>query len=735
MSRKFLCLAALLALITAAVCPVLSFAADAENDESVIVVDASGKGKDRRAAMDSAFHDGIRQAAGMFIDSKTELEDGTLTEKIIDYSRGLIQRYEVIAEDGSGSLYEVTVRLWIVRDELRDGYQVATNKTAEVAFSMADLEPAKDEVKLTEAKERDAMAETSKAKAETGAELLKAMLARYKPEDFIDVKMVGRVTPVKNSDVEDLCQVQLEVSFNENYYYEKFVPDLEQVLDQISSRKKDVTLTKQRDTLRRIADKKGAPLADSSVILHGNELGKDFMLAVYDKPDRFRCRLYAFSKDDADKILNNQTGILAQFKGRIASIRSFQVELQDENSEIIDTAEQEITIPFLMTDSVIRDNIWAVHPTIMGFAGMYDFVPLYIENKYVTIPLRFEMPEEFSKLLTKVKATPIIDEGLAKAALDTRKACHESALTFFKNGYDANKAVFAQAADAGYPLAKVALSSIEAVKIHNTPNLLLEEYIDRLDPYVKEGNYKAIYNTFDRYERQFENFEVQKKCLPYLTTAAMVIPDAMIRMGEVQEQGFYGVKANKKRAETYYKEGIRLLSLLASQGMPTAAAQLGHVYIEGLGTKQDTPRAERYYQFAEKAGYNDPEFWFWKTFGVAMRVVTMPEQLVKNFTFHDETSYASLGNTSNEFFIRRRDFEGGFPGSTINPRTCFYLIREKAHAIYWHTDEGNLGVVNCPNMWLFYGFLYSRHGNKTPSSMSIVGFKQQKWDWVFEYRK
>lgn len=213
----------------------------------------------------------------------------------------------------------------MAQDLLRDGVKVATNKTATVAFSPDDLKPDKEELNAKKMEERYALAETSKAKAETGAELLAAMLDRYKPEDFISVRMVGKVTPVKDSDNPDLCQVVAEVSFNDKYYYEKFVPDLKQVLNQISSRHKEIRLTKQRDIIKSIANKNGAPFANDSIIMMGSDLGKDFFVTVYDKPDRFGCTVYAFSKDDADKILNNQTGVLAKFKGRIATIKSFQL--------------------------------------------------------------------------------------------------------------------------------------------------------------------------------------------------------------------------------------------------------------------------------------------------------------------------------------------------------------------------------------------------------------------------
>ena len=201
----------------------------------------------------------------------------------------------------------------------------------------------------------DAINATNKGNESQGAELLRAMLERYNPEDFITHRVVGKVTPVK--DEKELVQILVEVSFNDKLYYDAFVPDLKQVLDQIAAKKKDITLTKQRDIIRRIRDKKSAPLADSSVIMSGSGLGKDFSLAVFDNPDRFGCTVYQFKKEEADKILNKETGILAQFRSRIAGIKGFEIELADENDSQVDTTEQKIMLPFLLTDNVIRDNV------------------------------------------------------------------------------------------------------------------------------------------------------------------------------------------------------------------------------------------------------------------------------------------------------------------------------------------------------------------------------------------
>ena len=45
------------------------------SDEQYVILDVEGIGNDRASAMDSAWLEGIRQAAGSFIDSKTELNN------------------------------------------------------------------------------------------------------------------------------------------------------------------------------------------------------------------------------------------------------------------------------------------------------------------------------------------------------------------------------------------------------------------------------------------------------------------------------------------------------------------------------------------------------------------------------------------------------------------------------------------------------------------------------------
>ena len=67
-------------------------------DDKYVILDVEGEGANRNEAIEAAWLEGIRQAAGSFIDSKTELNDDKLTERIISYSRGLVEKYEIISK-------------------------------------------------------------------------------------------------------------------------------------------------------------------------------------------------------------------------------------------------------------------------------------------------------------------------------------------------------------------------------------------------------------------------------------------------------------------------------------------------------------------------------------------------------------------------------------------------------------------------------------------------------------
>ena len=656
-------------------------------DDSYVIVEAEGIGTDRASAMDSAWLEGIRKAAGSFIDAKTELNNDQLTERIISYSRGLVEKYEVLSVDYSqagAGIYKMKLRMWIVRDILRDGAKHATAGSSEVSFSASDLKrKQKEELDAKALEARNAQAETAKRKAQTAPELLSAMLERYKPEDFLSCYIPGKPEAVK--DKQDTFRITVEISFNEKLYHEAFVPDLLQVLDQIAKGKKNVTLMKQRENLRNLAGKKALPLADTSIICREAGLDNEYKLAVYDRPNRFGCRLYSFSQEDEEKILGAH-GIFDQFCGRTNRISGIILELLDDNKEIIDTVQADVILPFLVSNNILSYKHWAVHPSILKYEAMFCFLPLYTERLTVNVPLTFELPKEFLEEVKSVKASIRINDEFAKSGIETRIALNNSVYGYFKNEPKKQENFFRLEADKGYPLAKIAMESINIDDVSGNDRLILDEKIDRLTPAINNGNIDASYRLARILEGN-PNYEIQKRCVQYYIKAAEKNPAAMIRLGEVYEQGFYDVPVDKKKADALYAEGLRLLYMLASHDHPNAAGALGRAALEGLGMKHNAPLAETCYKFAKDSGYYDSEFWLWENFGIAMRRVSMTNDIKAHFT-------SAVGREVDSGVLNRV-----VPDASTNPRTCMYLVRQKVPVIQVDLSEGsyfytNIGAVN-----------------------------------------
>ena len=101
--------------------------------------------------------------------------------------------------------------------------------------------------------------------------------------------------------------------------------------------------------------------------MRANELSQYYSVAIYNKPENFGCRLYAFAEADASNILNYKSGAFAKFFGRTQQVKGLVVELLDEDGETIETIEKRFDIAFLLTNNgnKIPQNVWSVQPTIM----------------------------------------------------------------------------------------------------------------------------------------------------------------------------------------------------------------------------------------------------------------------------------------------------------------------------------------------------------------------------------
>lgn len=210
--------------------------ASPDEDAGFILTEAEGKGKSRDEALERAWTEAIRYAVGMMIDAKTEVTQSEISEKIIAHSRGVVEKYEVLmADDGvkQKGVYSIRIKAWVRKETLRDGLEYVAKQGSVVSFSMSDLKPAEPlDAKALEGK--DAGAATRKSKAEQATELLNAFFARLRMDDFLGVRMVGKLRPVENAP--DTFEIDVELRFNEKLYREQLIPELTRVLEQVSEK-------------------------------------------------------------------------------------------------------------------------------------------------------------------------------------------------------------------------------------------------------------------------------------------------------------------------------------------------------------------------------------------------------------------------------------------------------------------------------------------------------------------
>lgn len=102
------------------------------------------------------------------------------------------------------------MRLWIVKDLLRDGAKHVSSGGFEVDFSPADLRKKQEELNAKELEARNATSETAKKKSQTAAELLEAMLNRYNPKNFLTCYIPGKPEAVKGQSDKFTINVELD---------------------------------------------------------------------------------------------------------------------------------------------------------------------------------------------------------------------------------------------------------------------------------------------------------------------------------------------------------------------------------------------------------------------------------------------------------------------------------------------------------------------------------------------
>ena len=314
--------------------------ASMDEDAGFFLTEAEGKGKSRDEALERAWTEAIRYAVGMMIDAKTEVTQSEISEKIIAHSRGVVEKYEVLmADDGvkKKGVYSIRIKAWVRKETLRDGLEYVAKQGSVVSFSMSDLKPAEAlDAKALEGK--DAGAATRKSKAEQATELLNAFFARLRMDDFLGVRMVGKLRPVENAP--DTFEIDVELRFNEKLYREQLIPELTRVLEQVSEKKRR-GYYRDPAALAAIREIPNGRTASRSAYLEfaGLREGNEFLLV--DRPELFSFMLYSLPED-----------IKVGYPPFIDVTRFVFTLLAEGGDDVFSTEEKKIPLGFLLERGV-----------------------------------------------------------------------------------------------------------------------------------------------------------------------------------------------------------------------------------------------------------------------------------------------------------------------------------------------------------------------------------------------
>ena len=173
-------------------------------------------------------------------------------------------------------------------------------------------------------------------------------------------------------------------------------------MDQIASVKKNFTLIKYKNELRAIASKEGSKYTSPiNIITRSLENRNDYILAIYDKPERFGVRFYGFNNNDN---LEQIKKLFAEFQSRASRVKGILLELVDDEKEIIHSVEKKFDINFLISNAT-RDGeyVWSIQPTILCDG---------LENLRTYVPFTLEMPAEIIPYVKTLRASLLLGEAL-----------------------------------------------------------------------------------------------------------------------------------------------------------------------------------------------------------------------------------------------------------------------------------------------------------------------------------
>ncbi|MDR0620865.1 MAG: hypothetical protein LBJ61_03190 [Deltaproteobacteria bacterium] len=192
-------------------------------DNKFVEIIAEGAGSTKLEALNMAWSEAVKQGIGMFLVSKTEVVDETLTEQIIAHSKGRVDSYKDLEAVQADDIWKVRIQAFIERELLEGAVTTSSRKTvimdnpilAQEGRNWAARESAKDEAKKT---------------AEQLVEYY------FENNDLTDIYKIDTITPSFQKD-NGTINIEVVVSIDEkkmNFLINNFIEIIEQISTKMS---------------------------------------------------------------------------------------------------------------------------------------------------------------------------------------------------------------------------------------------------------------------------------------------------------------------------------------------------------------------------------------------------------------------------------------------------------------------------------------------------------------------
>jgi tetratricopeptide (TPR) repeat protein len=139
----------------------------------IVEVVAQGMGTDQNSALLNAYSNAVQQALGLYVDAETMVKnDQIVRDQILTYSKGFIQKVDIVSQNQASGLFQVNIRAQVKRQKLME--QAKVNNIALKSVDGASLH---GQVLTQVKQEEDAKALLTKALSPfTGVALLRVEL-------------------------------------------------------------------------------------------------------------------------------------------------------------------------------------------------------------------------------------------------------------------------------------------------------------------------------------------------------------------------------------------------------------------------------------------------------------------------------------------------------------------------------------------------------------------------------